>query len=182
MKKNKTKENILSVITLCGIFGLFAYFQFAESPVKHERGKYTNTTEIKDATTSENETYDNKTSEKKDVTTNTNEGYNFEIVETKGKETPDVITISLIDENEISNDGKLNNITKSNEIEPTKYQLDKAKMYIDRVWASDENCKQEWIDYLQNNPNALDKYNDQNNTTANDEKKHAELTKVSSND
>ena len=39
MKKNKTKENILSVITLLGIFGLFAYFQFSENPVKTSSNK-----------------------------------------------------------------------------------------------------------------------------------------------
>ena len=87
MKKNKTKENILSVITLCGIFGLFAYFQFAENPIKNDTSKSTKIVKTQDTTITTNEAYDYEEVETKDVKTITNEVYDFEVVQVKGKET-----------------------------------------------------------------------------------------------
>mgnify|MGYP001312755316 CR=1 FL=1 len=61
MKKNKTKENILSVITLLGIFGLFAYFQFSENPIKTSDNKATKEPiNVSDYTPEEDEKYDFK--------------------------------------------------------------------------------------------------------------------------
>ena len=163
MKKNKTKENILSVITLLGIFGLFAYFQFSENPVK----------------TSSNKT-PRGTMDVSDYAQEKDEKYDFEVVEIKGEETPSTITLSLKNESETSNEISLN--TETNKIKPSESQLKKAKMYIDRTWASDDNCKQEWIDYLRNNPDSLNIHIETNNPTANDDKKQVELSKVSSNE
>ena len=163
MKKNKTKENILSVITLLGIFGLFAYFQFSENPVKTSSNK-----------TPKGTMYVSDYVQEKD------EKYDFEVVEIKGEETPSTITLSLKNESETSNDISLK--AEKNQIKPSESQLKKAKMYIDRTWASDDNCKQEWIDYLRNNPDALDNHIEPKNPTANNDKKQVEVSKVSSND
>ena len=163
MKKNKTKENILSVITLLGIFGLFAYFQFSENSIKTSDNKATKEPiNVSDYTPEEDEKYD------------------FKVVEIKGEETPSAITLSLKNESETSHEISLN--TETNQIKPSDSQLKKAKMYIDRTWASDDNCKQEWIDYLRNNPDALNSHIEPNNPTANDDKKQVELSKVSSNE
>ena len=48
-----------------------------------------------------------------------------------------------------------NNNIASNAETPSKRMLKKAKYYLDRNWAGDDNCPQSVINYLILNPNAL---------------------------
>ena len=48
-----------------------------------------------------------------------------------------------------------NNNIASKDDKPSELMLKKAKYYLDRNWAGDDNCPQSVINYLILNPNAL---------------------------
>ena len=54
---------------------------------------------------------------------------------------------------------------EKDENSPTEAQLLKAQKYIDRNWATDTNCQQEWVDYLKLHPNALSNLSEDNKDT-----------------